>query len=214
VKLQHGRSVIDRSGFRVVLDRIERPDPGHHLHSIYRQLRLQRSVAAIEQIESLSNEWGSERMYRAYRAVLLAIEAGTDPGDLPEGAVAIIGDYWQKMEYLTRTGKVDARMLHDALSAQVQTSWARLRPTVLAWREQGTYRSDMYKEFESLAATMALMDAKRGLSHRTDDEYLAARMPGLIAQIRDGLQIEEALRAVPVQLASGPIPVTVVRETA
>ena len=179
--------------------------------AIYRQLRLQRRAAALEQLNSLHLEWGSERISRAYLAVLLAIQAGTDPGDLPEGPVATLGDFWGKIAYMIESGIADVRLVYEYLSPQLQTSWARLRPTVLAWR-QDAWRADVYDTFERLAAQMARMDAQRNRSTPIDPETLSARVPGLIAQARESIEIEEALRTVPVQLAATPLPITLVPE--
>jgi hypothetical protein len=152
-------------------------------------------------------------MSRAYLAVLLAIQAGTDPGDIPEGPVTIMGDFWWKIAYMIEIGSLDVRVVYEALSPQLQVSWARLWPTVLAWRHDA-WRADLYDTVERLAAQMARMDAERNRSVPTDPDTLSARVPGLIAQARESIEIEEALRTVPVQLASVPLPITVVRHAA
>jgi hypothetical protein len=59
--------------------------------AIYRQLRLQPDVAATEQVSSLLNEWSSERMCRAKLMILMALDAGTEPLDLPDRAYSHIG---------------------------------------------------------------------------------------------------------------------------
>src|SRR6476469_2979089 len=46
--------------------------------AIYRQLGLQRSAAAIEQMAALDREWHSERLVRAKLVVLLAMRAARD----------------------------------------------------------------------------------------------------------------------------------------
>jgi hypothetical protein len=181
--------------------------------AIYRQLRLQRNAAALEHLNSLELEWGSERMARAYLAVLLAIQAGTDPADFPEGPVSTMGDFWAKVAYRVDVGGLDVRLLHSMLSPQIQVTWARLQPTVLALRQHGGL-PDAYRDFEDLAARMARMDVKHNRSAPTDPDALSARLPGLIAQARDLIEIDVALRTVPVQLAAVPLPVTVVREAA
>ena len=45
--------------------------------AIYGQLRLPRSAAAIEQLNTIILEWSSERLCRAKFNVLVALEAGT-----------------------------------------------------------------------------------------------------------------------------------------
>jgi hypothetical protein len=60
--------------------------------AIYRQLRLQRSQGAIEQIAAFTREWNSERMLVHRRNVLIALRDGTDRKVLPEGAVSMVGN--------------------------------------------------------------------------------------------------------------------------
>jgi len=62
--------------------------------AIYRQLRLQRDSAAIEQVAEMERLWTSERMSRSKLAVLLAIEAGTAPMDIPDKPATHVGDFW------------------------------------------------------------------------------------------------------------------------
>jgi hypothetical protein len=152
-------------------------------------------------------------MDRAYLAFLFAVEAGVDPGDLPEAPLMLIGDFFNKTSYLVRTRTVNVNLLHENLSGQWQAMWARMRPTVLVWRARPG-NEHMYSDVEELASTMARMDARSGWSFRTDGDYLASRLPGLIAQVRGNIEIHEALRAVPVQFTSVPVPVRVVREAA
>ena len=107
----------------------------------------------------------------------------------------------------------DVRLVNETLSGQVQTWWARIRPAVLAWRAR-TGVQDTYSSVEELATTMARMDAGSGRSIRTDDDYLTTRLPRVIAQARDSIEMHEALRAVPVHLTSVPVPVRVVGDGA
>ena len=50
--------------------------------AIYRQLRLQRSQAAIEQIDAFEREWATERMCRIRLSSLIAYRDASDPADL------------------------------------------------------------------------------------------------------------------------------------
>jgi hypothetical protein len=65
--------------------------------AIYRQLRLQRSAAAIEQLDGIMREWSSERMARALLAIYVALDSGTDPSDIPSRAATDVGDFWDKV---------------------------------------------------------------------------------------------------------------------
>ncbi len=56
------------------------------LYAIFRQVRLQASAAAIEQVEALYREWNSERMARNRLIVLEALRDGVDPANIPRSA--------------------------------------------------------------------------------------------------------------------------------
>ena len=171
--------------------------------AIYRQLRLQRSAAAIEQLNSITREWQSERMGQALLAVLRALKAGEE---LPDRPASLIGDFWDNVGYLTRTGHVDRGLLHSSHSVQVQRSWVRLRPSTLAWRI-GTEDPEMWSDFEWLAELMATMDAKRGIRDRVTPESATAkaRLESGIRHLEEFLEIEQGLRTVPVRLVTDPV---------
>ena len=177
--------------------------------AIYRQLRLQRDAAATEQVNSLLNEWSSERMARAKLTVLLALEAGTDPLDLPDRAISHVGFFWQRVGSLAQRGHMDRRLVYEHLGSQIQDWWAWLRPRVLAERE-GDHDPALWQGFEWLAGDAAARDAQRGVRKRDDAERLKA-LPRLIEHFQQAIELEEALRTVPVRLTATPIPVTIVR---
>ncbi len=103
--------------------------------AIYRQLRLQRDLAATEQVSNLLNEWSSERMCRAKLAVLVALDAGTEPLDLPDRAISHVGYFWQRVGYLAQRGHMDRGLIYEHVGDQIQDWWSYLRPRVLAERE-------------------------------------------------------------------------------
>jgi hypothetical protein len=175
--------------------------------AIYRQLRLQRDSAAIEQVAEMERVWTSERMSRSKLAVLVAIESGTAPVDIPDKAATHVGDFWERMGYLTRTGHMKRQFVYDQWTVLAQTWWARLLPSTLAWRERDE-EPGIWVEFEWLARTMAEMDRKAGVSHPLNPDALARQLPITINQVREAVEIDEALRTVTVRLAPIPIPVT------
>jgi hypothetical protein len=162
--------------------------------AIYRQLRLQRDAAAIQQLTDLEHEWSSERMARAKLTLLLALEAGTGRDDLPNRAVSEIGFFWQRVGYLVRTGHLDRGLVFAHLGDQLQFWSTILRPP--------------WPDFAWLAADAVALDAKRGLATRTDPASLAPEIPDLIAHFREAIEMFEALRTVTVRLTPTPIPVT------
>jgi hypothetical protein len=169
--------------------------------AIYRQLRLQRDAAAIEQVKGLLGEWSSERMARAKLAILLAIQAGVEPDQLPHRAVAHIGFFWQQIGYLVRSGHMDRQLVYRHLGPQVQMWRAWLRP-------------DDWADFGWLADTSAAIDAKRGVAGWLNEATSAEQLPASIAHFRDAIELEEALRSVTVRLTPTPIPVRPERATA
>ena len=175
--------------------------------AIYRQLRLQRDSAAIEQVADMERVWTSERMSRSKLAVLLALESGTAPMDIPDKAATHIGDFWERMGYLTRTGHMNQQFVYDQWTILAQTWWARLRPSTIGWRERDE-EPGIWVEFEWLAQTMAAMDAKAGVTRSLGPEALARSLPTSINQMREAVEIDEALRTVTVRIAPLPLPVT------
>jgi hypothetical protein len=162
--------------------------------AIYRQLRVQRDAAAIQQLTDLEHEWSSERMARAKLTLLVALETGAGRDELSNRAVSEIGFFWQRVGYLVRTGHVDRGLVYVHLGDQL-LFWATwLRP---AW-----------PDFAWLAADAAAFDAKRGVPTRADPASLAREIPALIAHFQEAIEMFEALRTVTVRLTPTPIPVT------
>jgi hypothetical protein len=165
--------------------------------AIYRQLRLQRDAAAIEQLNGLMREWSSERLARAKLAILVALQAGVEQENLPDRAVAHIGFFWQEIGYLVRTGHMDRRLVYQHLGDQVQM-----------WREW--IGQERWEDFQWLANTTAAMDSKRSVDRSLDRASLAKAVPASIEHFREAIEIEEALRSVTVRLTPTPIPTTIV----
>lgn len=178
--------------------------------AIYRQLSLQRDSAAIEQVAEMERAWTSERMVRSKLAVLLAIDAGTAPVDIPDKAATHIGDFWERLGYLTRTGHMNRQFVYGQWGGVAPRWWARLLPSALAWRERDQ-EPRIWSDFEWLAAMMAEMNVKAGFSASPDPESLARRLPVDIKQAQEAVEIEEALRTITVRLSQIPIPVVLVR---
>lgn len=79
------------------------------LLAIWRQLRLQASQAAIEQVDAVMHEFFSERMLNHQLALLLAMQAGVDPAHFPDGSAAAIHNYFGKLGQLTQAGHLDLK---------------------------------------------------------------------------------------------------------
>lgn len=169
--------------------------------AIYRQLRLQRDAAATEQLSGLLGEWSSERMARAKLTILLAIESGVEPDQLPNRAVSHVAFFWQRIGYLVRSGHMDLRLVYRLLGPQIQM-----------WRSW--LKADAWNDFMWLADACATMDVKRKENGWLDAAFLAGELPTSIGHFRDAIELEEALRMVTVRITPTPIPVSPVRTSA
>ncbi len=177
--------------------------------AIYRQLGLQRSAAAIEQMAALDREWHSERLVRAKLAVVLAIRDGSDVKDLP--AAGTVGDFWERIGFLVRYGHIEPRLVNEYFSTMIRTWWARLAAATVAFRvEQGA--AEAWEHFEWLATRMADMDQKAGRTQAFDEAYLSRTLAETIESCLEAIRTAEEMRAVivrplsPAPLAAEPAP--------
>ena len=176
--------------------------------AIYRQLRLQRSAAAIEQLNDIIHEWSSERLCRAKFNVLVALEAGTDAADLPDRSVAEVGFFWQRVGFLVRGGHIDRELVYANLGDQVQVWRELIFPGASRDASKGSGR---WADWTWLVGASAALDAKHGIDLELDPDSLRASIPLMIAHFREAIELEEALRAVMVRFPPTPIAVTSVR---
>jgi len=177
--------------------------------AILRQLQLQRSAAAIEQLNDIIHEWSSERLCRAKFNVLVALEAGTAAADLPSRAVSTVGFFWQRVGFLVRGGHIDRELVYANLGDQAQAWWELIFPGAPAG--SASKNTDRWEDFAWLVADAAALDAKRGIDRELGPDSLRAVIPAMIAHFRDAIELEEALRAVTIRLPTTPIAVTSVR---
>jgi hypothetical protein len=82
--------------------------------AIYRQLRLQASASAIEQLGSYEREWKSERSTRYKLEIELALRDGAEPADAASGAAHAIAGFWENIASLTRAGHIDPKLLWNS----------------------------------------------------------------------------------------------------
>lgn len=164
------------------------------LYAIYRQLRLQASAAAIEQMDDIVKEWDSESLHRHQLEILIAVRDGVAPENLPYGAASTIGDFWEGIGYLVQAGHISARLLYENLSSP-RIWWA-----VLTRWAQGvriaTGQPTALEHFEWLAGLMAEMDSKAGASTVYDASYIASTLNKRIQNLQERLRVAEAVRAV------------------
>ena len=167
--------------------------------AIYRQLRLQRSAAAIEQHSRLLREWHSEPMLRNRLAVLTAIRDVAEPGNLPEEAVHI-GNFWEGVSFLVRSGHVDRRLVYSSFSGVIGTWWTWLTPTILLWRAEEN-DADTMEDFEWLTRLMADLDRKAGKPRVFTEAHLRKSLPSVIETVTKAIRAAEAMRSILLQPA-------------
>lgn len=162
--------------------------------AIYRQLRLQRSQAAVEQVDAVMREFFSERMLGHQLVLLLAMQAGADRENLPEGSVTPVYNYFNKVGQLARDGHIDLKNI-GGMAAVGLAWWATLEPHV---RRHGARLgpSSVQDPFEWLAGRFAEIMGRAGMTIVFDDAYLRDSLERRIAITRDMLRVEQSLRTV------------------
>lgn len=165
------------------------------LLGLYRQVRLQTSASAIDQAESLSSTWSSERMSRSTLAVLLHLQKSKDWASVPKQPSNVIGNFWERVGYLVRKGHIRADIVSAYLGSAARLWWIFLGPYTRELRDLHGDPS-IYEHFEGLAGTMAALDRKAGNDVGFDEATIAQRMEYFIQVSREAVRAEEDLRAV------------------
>lgn len=139
------------------------------LVGIYYQFRLQRAANAFDQLNRIAAEWGSEPMLRAKLQIARAIVAGEAA---PEGAVAVVGNYWETVASLVRSGHVDDRVVYESVGGDPPFWWAAVMG---AAREMRLRLEDpeIFGSFEWLAGQFGAYAAKDGGQSSYDQAKLA-----------------------------------------
>jgi hypothetical protein len=163
------------------------------LVGLYRQLRLQRNAADIEQLAEFQDEWSSERLVRHKLSVLTAIRDGAHPANVPFGSAYALADFYEKVGSLVRIGRIDATLLHNASGAACVPFWMTLAPFVGGIRE--VVSPQTHEHFEWLSGVMSAMERRAG-APTWDAAHLASWREAGIAIYEDQLRVEQSLRTV------------------
>jgi hypothetical protein len=162
--------------------------------AIYRQLRMQARMGAIEQLDAFRREAYSESMLRYALDIMVAQRDHDDPADIPEAAVVGLGDYWGSYATLARDGHRDARLLWRADSSSPQIIWTWVAPWVRKARAGSWFGVPTYEDLEWLAGTMAEMDAQAGRP-AINEAVVANNRDQLIALHKDFIRYAESVRS-------------------
>jgi hypothetical protein len=165
---------------------------------IYRQFSLQAHASANEQLAEFRREAYSEEMLRFGLDVLVALRDHKDPADIPDAAVLGIGDYWEDMAILARTGHRDIKLLWRYDSASTQIVWAWLAPWTHRVRAESRFGLPSYRDLEWLAGVMAEMDTRAGRPAITP-AIVASHIESMITLHQDLIRYAQLARAVNVE---------------
>jgi len=163
--------------------------------AIYRQLRLQRSQGAVEQIDAFTREWNSERLLSYRLNLLVALRDGADPAHVPDAVAVTLSNYWEAIGTLARAGHLDRRLLWDNHGNSCQLWWGYLGPYCRATRARMEDPA-MYANFEWLGLEMDSMDRGAGTGVTYNAAVLTALLDGGVNNTRERLRIEQSLRTV------------------
>jgi hypothetical protein len=164
-------------------------------YAIYRQLRLQRSQGAIEQVGRFEAEYASERFQRLHLELLLALRDGVDPANLPMNAAFEIANFWEGVGSLARHGHLDLQLLLDSGSVvYCQSDWVLLAPLLTKIRRERESPA-LGEQFVWLVGKAEAWARKAGL-RLEDATHQAARLEERIANFEAAIRTAEALRAV------------------
>ena len=176
---------------------------------IYRQLRLQAHASAAEQLAEFRHEAYSEEMLRYGLDVMVALRDHEDPADVPDAAVLGIGDYWENMAILVRTGHRDIKRLWQYDSTSTQIMWAWVAPWVNKVRAESRFGLPSYHNLEWLAGVMAEMDRSAGRPAITP-AMVVSHLEPWISLHQELIRYAQASRAViaapALAVPSGPPP--------
>jgi hypothetical protein len=167
------------------------------LVGVYRQVRLQRSASAIQQLNTFEAEWGGERFSQYRLEVLLALRDGTDPASVPYPAAFRLGLYWDKVAALVKGGHIDAQLLWRGSGGDCFVWWLILGPWVRGQRQLPA-SSTTYAGFEWLASAMREIGRHEGIPP-VDEAWVARTIPTRIATNLETIRVERSLRTMIVQ---------------
>jgi hypothetical protein len=164
------------------------------LIGLYRQLRLQSSREAIEQLGAFDREWRDELYNHVSLEILLALRDGVDPAHIPEGLAVSIGAFWAKIGGLVRAGHIDPELLWNGSGGDCAVWWTALASSTRRLRAEVDGPS-YFENFEWLAGIMDERNRRAGLLP-TDEAWLASNMERRIRMFQDLIRVQQSLRTV------------------
>jgi hypothetical protein len=168
------------------------------LVGIYYQFRLQRAANAFDQLNRLAEQWNAEPMLRARLDVLRAVAAGREA---PEGALSLIGNYWETVASLVREGHVNARAVSETYGGAAAMWWSAVAGTTRSLRV-GRQDPTIFSNFEWLAKRFSADGVKAGAPREYDRDAVRAIFEAAIPGMEDRIRQAEESRMAPERRAS------------
>jgi hypothetical protein len=167
--------------------------------AIYRQVRIARGARAVEQVEKYSTQYGSERMHRHRLAIFIAVRDGME---IPVWAASTVGDFFETLAWLSRSGDLDIKLLWNALGHSARIWWTVLEPFISSARaETGT---NTYADWEWLIGRFVQLSRRAEHSIAFDAAWVANQLPQLIENNQQAIRVEQALRSVVIASPEDP----------
>jgi hypothetical protein len=166
------------------------------LFGIYRQVKLQASASAIQQMDAITKEWRSEASTRQTVEILQAVHDGVPFPNVPYGPASTIVDFWEGIAYLVRKGHIDFRLFSDNLGPSMLWWWTALKPWVLRIRIEAGLPHGL-EDFEWLAGRVATELHRQGDPTEYDEGHVRRTFESRLENDRDRIRIAEQLRAAP-----------------
>lgn len=163
------------------------------LIGIYYQFRLQRAANAFEQLNRMSAEWDAEPMLRARLTIARAVVAEEVA---PEGALSLVGNYWETVSSLVRGGHINQRVFDETFGGTAAMWWTAVRGSVRSLRED---RLDptIFMNFEWLATKSSAFGAKAGAARQYAPAELTRIYETAIPGILERIKMAEESRMLP-----------------
>ena len=157
------------------------------LLAIYRQLRLQRSVNAREQVMDLLREYNGELMTRQRLATVeLLLRSETFNRFTP--AIWQVCGYWENIGILIQKGHLDRSILYPLLGASSVLWWQILGPVCADMRLKHSM-PDLLEPFEWLARDVQRQNKKSGVVA----DAIVAVTPEFLSELRESILADIAL---------------------
>ncbi len=168
------------------------------LVGIYYQFRLQRAANAFDQLSRLGERWDAEPMLRARLDVLRAVGARRDA---PEGALTVIGNYWETVARLVREGHVNARSVSETYGGTAAMWWSAVAGSTRALRVD---RQDptIFSNFEWMAKRFSQDGVKGGAPREYAPDAVRAIFESAIPGMEERIRQAEQSRMAPVRRAT------------